>query len=83
MPVPKRKTSKSRRDSRHSCNFIRPRPFSACSNCQQPVLGHVVCAGCGYYKGRQIMATKVDRAVKRHEMRTAAQQNSPEAPSEA
>ena len=72
MPVPKRKTSKSRRDMRQSCKFIRPKAFAQCSNCETPILGHIVCGGCGFYKGRQVIVTKVARAMKRHTLRAAA-----------
>jgi hypothetical protein len=30
---------------------------------------HQACASCGYYKGRKVLATKADRAVKRVETR--------------
>lgn len=65
MPVPKRKTSKARRDQRQSTKFIRPEAITSCANCQAPVNPHVVCAECGFYKGRKIMATKLDRQTKR------------------
>lgn len=65
MPVPKRKTSKSRRDKRSSTKFIRPRAFAICSNCDNPVNPHQACFHCGFYKGRRVLATKVDRALKR------------------
>jgi large subunit ribosomal protein L32 len=69
MPVPKRKTSKSRRDMRSAGKFLRPQAFSVCSNCAVPVVPHVVCDTCGYYKGRKIFKTKLDRALKRGEVR--------------
>lgn len=69
MPVPKRKTSKSRRDQRSACKFLRPQPFAACSSCQAPILPHIVCEVCGYYKGRKVLTTKLDRAAKRGQAR--------------
>lgn len=63
MPVPKRKTSKSRRDRRSSCKFIRPQDITKCSNCDQALNTHQACFNCGFYKGRKIMATKLDKAV--------------------
>ena len=71
MPVPKRKTSKRRRDQRHSCKFIRPQAFSGCSECGVPGVGHQVCASCGFYKGKKVMVTKLDRMVKRTQLRQA------------
>jgi large subunit ribosomal protein L32 len=72
MPVPKRKTSKSRRDMRSACKFLRPQAFGACSYCGAPIIPHVVCLTCGYYKGKKILATKLDRALKRGELRSKA-----------
>ena len=55
MPVPKRKTSRARRDSRQSCKFIRPRPIYACPTCAEPNLPHQACPACGHYQGRQVI----------------------------
>lgn len=72
MPVPKRKTSKSRRDMRQANKGITPQIVSACSNCTEPILPHRVCAHCGYYKGKKVLATtKAERMVKRAEARAA------------
>ena len=65
MPVPKRKTSKRRRDQRQSCKFIVPQGFAACSECEAPIASHEVCASCGFYQGRKVLATKNDRGLKR------------------
>lgn len=74
MPVPKRKTSKRRRDQRQSAKFIRPQQFAACSNCESPVGGHQACGSCGFYKGKKVLVSKLERAVKRQELRKKAQQ---------
>ena len=74
MPVPKRKTSKSRRDMRQACKFIRPKIFSICTNCSGPVSSHIACPTCGFYKGKQVVASKFDRAIKRNEIRMAQAQ---------
>jgi large subunit ribosomal protein L32 len=81
MPVPKRKTSKSRRDQRQSCKFIRPKPFSECKQCNEPVSGHQVCLNCGFYKGRKVLATKKERVIKRQQ--AVAQAKTKAAPAEA
>ncbi len=72
MAVPKRKTSKSRRDMRSACKFIRTKNFAHCEKCNTAVLPHQMCGTCGFYKGRKVMATKADRAVARYEARKAA-----------
>lgn len=73
MPVPKRKTSKSRRDSRSSTKFIRPHAITQCLNCEHPLNPHEICKQCGHYKGRKILTTKLERALKRSEVRSAIQ----------
>lgn len=67
MPVPKRKTSKSRRDRRHSSRFIRPKAFALCSNCGVALAPHSACADCGFYKGAKVIVTKAERGSVRAE----------------
>lgn len=56
MPVPKRKTSKSKRDMRRSHDaLVEPQHIEACPQCSEPKLRHRVCAKCGYYRGRQVI----------------------------
>ncbi|MCA9769760.1 50S ribosomal protein L32 [Candidatus Dependentiae bacterium] len=73
MPVPKRKTSRSRRDKRHANKGIKQQAFTQCHNCQEFIAPHVICKACGYYKGTKILATKSERALKRSESRQAQQ----------
>lgn len=80
MPVPKRKTSKSRRDKRQSCKFIRPKAFTACSNCSECLNPHQACLRCGFYKGRKIITTKLDRTVRRASARHEAHARATAAP---
>ena len=55
MAVPKKKTSRRRRDMRRSHDAIQ---FSAaieyCPNCGEPKLRHHLCEACGTYRGRQV-----------------------------
>lgn len=71
MPVPKRKVSHSRKRKRSSNKGIKPRSFTKCKNCEEVTMPHQVCQTCGYYKGKKILATKADRAVKRDEGKKA------------
>jgi large subunit ribosomal protein L32 len=73
MPVPKRKTSKSRRDKRSASKFIRTQAITACQNCQEPISTHQACLACGYYKGRKVIATRLERTIKRTEHRASKQ----------
>ena len=56
MAVPKRKTSKARRDKRRSNVWKLDAPaFSKCTQCGALKLPHRVCKNCGYYKGQQVV----------------------------
>ncbi|MDO4568469.1 MAG: 50S ribosomal protein L32 [Clostridia bacterium] len=57
MAVPKRRTSKARRDSRRSANWKLSIPgIVECSQCHEPKLAHRVCKHCGYYGKTQVIA---------------------------
>lgn len=71
MPVPKRKRSRARRDSRFANKGIKPAQFAHCKNCQEPIMPHLVCKTCGHYKGKKVLVTKTERALKRAELRQA------------
>jgi large subunit ribosomal protein L32 len=58
MPVPKFKTSKSKRDMRRSHHALKAPGQSICPNCSEMKHPHTVCEGCGYYKGVQIFEPK-------------------------
>lgn len=53
MPVPKFKTSKSKRDMRRSHHALTPVGMSICANCNEMKLPHSVCESCGFYRGKQ------------------------------
>lgn len=56
MAVPKRKTSKARRDKRRSNVWKLSMPgMVKCSHCGEYILAHRVCKVCGYYKGTDIL----------------------------
>jgi large subunit ribosomal protein L32 len=59
MPVPKKKTSKSKRDMRRSHDFIEPVNAIVCTNCGAFTLPHHACSSCGYYRGRLVL--KLDK----------------------
>jgi len=71
MPVPKRKTSKRRRDQRSANKGIKAKAFTECLSCKQPINPHTLCSNCGSYKGKKIVVTKVERMLKRGEVRQA------------
>ena len=69
MPVPKRKRSKARRDSRFANKGLKVASLANCPNCRGVVVSHSVCKTCGHYKGVKVMITKIERGIKRGEER--------------
>ena len=65
MPVPKRKRSRARRDSRFANKGLKVKAITGCANCKEPIAPHVPCQKCGFYKGAKVLETKADRKVKR------------------
>lgn len=65
MPVPKRKRSRARRDSRFANKGITPKVFAVCANCTTPIMSHQACLECGFYKGKKVLNTKNERKLKR------------------
>ncbi len=56
MAVPKRKTSKARRDKRRNNVIKMSAPaIVKCSRCGSFKLSHRVCETCGYYGDRQVL----------------------------
>ncbi|HAN40947.1 MAG TPA: 50S ribosomal protein L32 [Candidatus Cloacimonas sp.] len=58
MAVPKRKTSKTRRNKRRTHDALTPPSVSVCSKCGEHKRPHHVCEKCGTYNGRQILTVK-------------------------
>jgi len=60
MAVPKRKTSKTRRDKRrtHQC-LEAPRP-NICPVCHQPKRPHYMCPTCKRYRDREVEPLRAD-----------------------
>ena len=57
MAVPKRKTSKARRDKRRSNVWKLSMPgLSKCTQCGELKAPHKVCLNCGYYKGKEVIS---------------------------
>ena len=54
MAVPKRKTSKARRDQRRANWKLTAPGYVACPQCHEPKMPHHVCPECGYYDGKEV-----------------------------
>ncbi len=58
MAVPKRRTSRSKRNMRRANHDkVTAIQLIACSNCGEPSVPHRACPACGFYGGRQVTAT--------------------------
>lgn len=65
MPNPYRKHSPRRRDSRRSKNWtVHMVGTSGCKNCGSIHEPHTVCAHCGFYGGKLIVAAKAKKPAK-------------------
>jgi len=59
VAVPKRKTTRAKRDQRRAQHDrVRAPNTIPCPNCDEMMLPHRICPSCGHYKGRQVIGTK-------------------------
>jgi large subunit ribosomal protein L32 len=58
MAVPKRKTSKSKRDKRRTHYKAVAPNVVLCPSCKEPKLPHMVCPKCGMYRGKKYLVTE-------------------------
>jgi large subunit ribosomal protein L32 len=57
MPVPKKKTSQSRRGQRRAHDFLTPTAATeSCPDCGAVKLRHHVCGACGAYRGVKVFS---------------------------
>lgn len=61
MAVPKKRLTKRRQGNRRSQGHgkVFAVQLATCSNCGSKVMPHAVCAHCGFYKGKKILAKLV------------------------
>lgn len=55
MPVPKRRTGKTRRNTRRSHHALTAVSLIECASCGERVPRHRVCPKCGHYKDRLVI----------------------------
>ncbi len=55
MPVPKKRTSKSKKGMRRSHHALSVPAFSECPECSEMKRPHMVCPECGHYKDKEIL----------------------------
>ncbi len=58
MPtVPKRRTSRARKNKRRSHDALALPARAACPQCREPRQPHRICGNCGHYAGRTVLET--------------------------
>jgi large subunit ribosomal protein L32 len=55
MAVPKKRTSRTRRDKRQATHKAGKATLNLCPRCHSPRIPHRVCPTCGTYKGREVI----------------------------
>ena len=58
MAQPKRRWSKARTGLRRSTWKIEAENLATCPHCHEPIMQHRVCPNCGYYNGKEIIASE-------------------------
>jgi len=62
MAVPKKRRPHARTRTAHAINFrASAKDTGVCKNCGAAVLPHVICPVCGFYKGRKVKVTKIEK----------------------
>ena len=56
MAVPKRKTSKSRTNSRFANWKFKKVQLIECPQCHEKMMQHRVCPSCGYYNNKKVIS---------------------------
>lgn len=60
MAVPKRKKSKSKRDSRRAQKKTEGLNLATCPQCGEAKQPHTACPSCGTYRGRDVLNSDED-----------------------
>jgi large subunit ribosomal protein L32 len=60
MAVPKKRTSRTRRDKRRATHKVSAPRLNECPRCHSPRLPHRVCPTCGTYAGREVISHEVE-----------------------
>lgn len=57
-PLPKQRTSKSRRNRRRAHHALKKPNLVQCTNCGELRRPHHVCPHCGFYQGREVLSVE-------------------------
>ncbi|MBI5274743.1 MAG: 50S ribosomal protein L32 [Chlamydiales bacterium] len=61
MAVPRNRNSNARKNSKRAHHAKKPTNVVKCPNCSSPHRPHRVCISCGFYDGRNIVATTTEQ----------------------
>lgn len=62
MPVPKRRTTRSRRNKRRAHDHLTLPAVSYCPQCHEVKMPHQICPHCGFYRGKEIINPEEETA---------------------
>ncbi|MGX9359223.1 50S ribosomal protein L32 [Mycoplasma sp. 2575] len=62
--VPKRKTSKQRKNLRRSHHALSPITLVECKHCKQSIIPHQTCRYCGFYKEEKVLKNVINDKIK-------------------
>lgn len=60
MAVPKKKTSKAKKNMRRSHHALKGTALATCEKCGAPKRQHRVCLECGDYNGKQVLTESAE-----------------------
>lgn len=61
MAVPKKRTSKSKRNMRRAHDALTRTYAIVCPSCGEATLRHRACPSCGEYRGRKVISVETDK----------------------
>jgi len=59
MSVPKKRRTSGSAGKRRSHHALKSATINICSQCKKAVKPHHACSFCGYYKGKEVVKTKI------------------------
>ncbi|ENY54101.1 50S ribosomal protein L32 [Metamycoplasma alkalescens] len=62
--VPKRKTSKQRKNLRRSHHALSLATLVECKHCKQSIIPHQACKYCGFYKDIKVLKNAINDKIK-------------------
>jgi len=68
---PKKRHSRARQGKRRAAIKLGIRSTILCSNCQKPILPHIICKNCGFYKGQEVVNVNKKKLAKEKKAKEA------------